>query len=121
MVRIFKDLEFARAAKKARIPDVALREAAVEADQGLVDAYLGGECIKKRIPRVGGGKRDGFRTILAFRRGERAIFIHIFAKNSIENVSKADLADLKIYAETLLGLTERGLEIAVGSGALIEI
>ena len=119
--RIFKDLDFAKAARKARISDEALRTAVAEADAGLVDAYLGGELVKKRVARQGSGKRDGFHTILVFRREERAFFVHLFAKNDEASLSPQDLADLKVYARTLLSLAEDGMELALESGDLVEI
>lgn len=121
MGRIFKDLDFAKAARLAKTSDETLRRAVLEADAGLVDAFLGGELIKKRVARQGAGKRDGFRTILAFQRDDRAFFLHMFAKNDEANLSAEDLSDLKIYARSLMGLTKEGIEIAVRSGALQEI
>ena len=121
MGRVFKDLDFARAARRARLSDERLREAVEEADAGLIDALLGGELVKKRVARAGGGKRDGYRTILAFRRGDRAFFVHLFAKNDEANVSPEDLRDLRVYAKALLGLDEEGLKRAVDSGSLLEI
>ena len=45
-----------------------LLKAAKEIDQGLVDASLGGNLVKKRVARKGEGKRGGFRTIVVFQR-----------------------------------------------------
>lgn len=50
------------------------------AESGLIDADLGSGLIKQRIARQGGGKSGGYRSILIFRSGERAIFVFAFAK-----------------------------------------
>lgn len=121
MGRIFKDLDFSRGAAKERITDEVLSKAVLEADDGLVDAFLGGECIKKRIKRKGSGKSGGYRTILAFRSKDRAFFIHLFAKNNAENVSPQDLKDLRIYGQQLLNLSDQQLQVAIESGVLVEI
>ena len=80
-MRIFKNRPFARFARKAGLSDAALRAAVRDAERGLVDADLGGGVIKQRIARPGGGKSGGFRTIVLFRAGARAFFVHGFAKN----------------------------------------
>ena len=121
MGRVFKDLDFAKAARRARLSDATLLQAVGEADAGLVDAVLGGEVIKKRVARDGAGKRGGYRTIIAFRREDRAFFVHLFAKNDEANVPKEDLRDLRIYARTLMGLDDAGLRLALDSGDLLEI
>jgi hypothetical protein len=119
--RRFKDKEFAKKAAKSRITDETLNRAIDEADQGIVSAYLGGQVVKLRIARPGEGRRGGFRTIVAFRRHDRAFFIHLFAKNTVENIDENDLSNLKSYAELLFDLTEEQLDAAIKVGALVEI
>lgn len=121
MGRIFKDEEFARRARKAKLSDATLRAAVEAADAGLVAAFLGGELIKLRVSRPGGGKSSGFRTILAYRREDRAFFVYLFAKNVTENIDPTELADLKDYAKILLGLTDAQIATAVQTGELEQI
>lgn len=118
---MFKDAEFSRRARKTRVSDDVLRNAIRDADAGIVAAYLGGELIKLRVARRGGGKSAGFRTIVAYRRDDRAFFIHLFAKNAQANVSDGDLRDLKEYAGILLALTDEQIEAALSRGKLEEI
>lgn len=94
--------------------------AVLEADTGIVAANLGAELIKLRIARAGAGKSGGFRTILAYRKEYRAFFIHLFAKNSSENIDSSELRDLREYGEVLLGMSDSQIEVALGSGALVE-
>lgn len=54
---------------------------------------LGGGLRKIRIPRTGGGKSGGFRTIYVFGGIHMPIFlITVFAKNEKDNLSKIELS-----------------------------
>ncbi|WP_367379438.1 type II toxin-antitoxin system RelE/ParE family toxin [Sphingobium sp. SA916] len=100
--RIFKNGWFERFARKERIADSALRDAVERAESGLVDADLGGGVIKQRVARPGKGKSGGYRTLILFRQGDRAIFAFGFAKSAQANISKADLALLRNAAAEAL-------------------
>ena len=82
--------------------DSALREAVQRAESGLIDADLGGGVIKQRVARAGKGKSGGYRTLILFRQGDRAIFAFGFAKSAQANISRADLALLKDAATEAL-------------------
>jgi hypothetical protein len=58
-VRIYKLKAFARFQRKERISDASLVKAIRSAEDGLVDADLGGGLIKQRIARAGQGKSGG--------------------------------------------------------------
>ncbi|WP_255573940.1 type II toxin-antitoxin system RelE/ParE family toxin [Erythrobacter sp. SCSIO 43205] len=68
-------------AAKEKSSDATLADAVHRAETGLIDADLGNGLIKQRIARQGGGRSGGYRSILIFRSGERAIFVFAFAKN----------------------------------------
>ena len=80
-MRTFKTKAFTRFADKAGISEAALCRAVRDAERGLIAADLGGRVIKQRIARARQGKSGGFRTLIVFRTGARAIFVHGFAKN----------------------------------------
>jgi hypothetical protein len=124
-MRVFKSKPFARFAKRNNLRDAGLCAAIVEANRGLIAANLGGGLIKQRIAqriaRQGGGKSGGFRTILAYRWKGLAVFLHGFAKNEAENISRDDLAALKKLAAVLLAFGADDFSEAVASGALIEV
>ncbi|QHD70186.1 type II toxin-antitoxin system RelE/ParE family toxin [Sphingobium yanoikuyae] len=121
MSRIFKNGWFERFARKERIADAALREAVERAESGLVDADLGSGVIKQRVARTGQGKSGGYRTLLLFRQGDRAIFAFGFAKAKQANISKADLALLRKAAIEALEWSGEELDRLVASGTLVEI
>ena len=68
-MQTFKTKAFARFADREELEDAALCEAVRRAGERLTDADLGGDVIKQRIARKGGGRSGGFRTIVLFRRG----------------------------------------------------
>jgi hypothetical protein len=120
-VRVFKNKSFARFARKARITDETLCAAIADASRGLIDADLGGGVVKQRIARQGGGKSGGFRTIILFRIGERAFFVHGFAKNEQDNIRDDELTAFKLLATEMLAYDDEALARATGSGTLIEV
>jgi hypothetical protein len=67
----------------------------MNAERGLIDADLGGGVIKQRVAREGEGKSGGFRTMILFKTGTRAFFVHGFAKNKMDNISDNDLVLLR--------------------------
>jgi hypothetical protein len=111
---------FARFARKERIENDQLCNAVRRVEQGSVDADLGGGVIKQRIARAGGGKSGGYRSLIAFHRDQRTVFIYGFAKNQRDNVGAAELEDLKKLARQLLMLTDDQLAIALNEGELKE-
>jgi hypothetical protein len=120
-VRIFKNKAFMRFAKKAGIGDVALCEAIRDAERGLIAADLGGGVIKQRIARPGGGKSGGFRTLIVFRAGTRAFFVHGFAKNEKDNIGKDELVALKKLASELVAYDDKAIVRVIASGTLTEV
>lgn len=93
--RIFKNKAFSRFAKKAQISDSDLCQAIANAEQGLIDADLGGGVIKQRVAREGAGKSSGFRTMILFKIRNRAFFVYGFTKNEQDNISDDDLISSK--------------------------
>jgi hypothetical protein len=71
----------------------------------LLDADLGGGIIKQRVARPGAGKRGGYRAIIAYVHGHRAVFLLGFAKSARDNIAPDQLADLKEAASELLALS----------------
>lgn len=120
-MRVFKTKWFARYARKERIEDAMLREAVARAERGLVDSDLGGGLIKQRIGRPGQGRSGGYRTLVAFRREGRAIFVFAFAKSELDNIEDDQLRALKNLGEEWLAASELKVEMAVADGALLEI
>jgi hypothetical protein len=103
------------------LSDSALRAAVQRAESGQIDADLGGGVIKQRVARPGSGKSGGYRAVILFRRGDRAIFAFGFAKSAQANISKADLALLKEAATEALKWSGEDLDRLAASRTLVEI
>lgn len=112
---------FERFARKERISDSALCEAVVRADKGLIDADLGGGLIKQRVARPSAGRSGGYRTLILYRSGARAVFAFGFAKSGVENLGEKDEARLKALAELNFGFSNLEITLLVESGKLVEI
>ena len=117
----FKVKAFAKWASGEGLDDDALASAVIEMEKGLIDARLGGQVVKKRVSLPGRGKRGSTRTLIAFKQGDKAFFIHGFAKNERTNVSDKELRALKSLAKELLNYTAPALAKATKAGELIEI
>jgi hypothetical protein len=120
-IRIFKTKVFARFARKAGIDDTALREAVARAQRGLIDADFGGGVIKQRVARPGGGRSGGFRVVVLYAVGERAVFVYGFGKNERDNVRDDELIEFRRLASLVLAYRDDELITAIGSGALVEV
>ena len=120
-LRVFKTRAFGQFARKEGLSDVALCEAIDRAERGLVDADLGGHVIKQRVARPGQGRSGGYRTLIAFRKRDRAIFIFGFAKNDRDNVSSGDLKRLREAAAEALTWRDAEVAMLVASGKWIEV
>ena len=120
-VRIFKNAWFRRFARRERISEEALKEAIIRAEQGRIDADLGGNVLKQRIARPGEGKSGGYRTIIVFKKGELAFFVYGFAKSERENIDDVEAVAFKMAAKELVSLSEEQIEQLLDKGALTEI
>lgn len=120
-MRVFKNSVFVRFAKKSGITDEALCRAVEDAEKGLIDADLGGGVIKQRVARQGEGKSGGFRTMILFRRNDRAFFVYGFAKNERANISQEELTEFKRLAAKMLSYSDAELEAAMKNKTLSEV
>ena len=118
---VYKTKPFARFARKALITDADLWKAARLANEGLIDADLGGGVIKQRIARSGEGKSGGSRSIILFKKQDRAIFVHGFEKKDLSNIGSKDLDAFRKLAEQYLGYTKAELAELVEDGALLKV
>ena len=104
-----------------KLAAAALLEAVERAEKGQVDADLGGGVIKQRIARAGKRKSGGYRTIILFRRGDRAVFMYGFAKSERENVDADEERQFKEAARHVLALTDKQLAELVREGDFVEV
>ena len=118
---VYKSKPFARFAKKARIVDADLWRAAQRANKGLIDADLGGGVIKQRIARAGEGKSGGSRSIILFRKSDRAVYIYGFEKKDLANIRPNELEAFRELAQVILGYTNIEIAQRIEDGALFKV
>lgn len=120
-MRIFCTKNFAKWARKEKVPEASLISAVAEIDHGLIDARMGQGLVKKRIAAPGRGKSGSWRTIIAYRVRDKAFFLHGFAKNEKANVTSTELHWLKSFSRLYLTLGNEDLAKACSEGVLVEI
>lgn len=120
-MRIFKTKWFTRFARKEDLSDKKLADAVQELENGLHDGDLGGNLIKKRVARAGGGKRGGYRTIIVYRAKNRAVFVYGFPKSTKANLSAVELDVYQKMAQILLSFNDDGITKALNAGELEEV
>jgi hypothetical protein len=112
---------FARFARKQRLDDRRLYEAIARAGRGSVDANLGGDLVKQRIARPGGGRSHGYRTVIAYRASHRSVFLYGFAKSERASIDDGELDDLKKLARLYLGYSDAQIATALEQTELREV
>jgi hypothetical protein len=112
--RIFKTAWFAKAARKTRLGDKALRIAIEQVELGQADD-LGGGVFKKRL------NENRHRAIILAKAGEFWVFTYLFAKQDRANIEDDELAAFRKLAELYRKKTPSDLAKELQSGALMEI
>lgn len=120
-MRAFKTRWFSRFSRKERLKDETLVAAVRRAEQGLIDADLGGGVVKLRVPRRGEGRSGGYRTLLAFRAKRIAVFLYGFAKSERENIDEDELTTLRELAEGWLAASDEDWDRQVHDGLAQEV
>lgn len=120
-MRIFKVKWFTRYAAQEKISDEDLVTAIKRVEKGLIDADLGGNLIKIRIARKGQGRSSGFRTLIAYQKNKRAVFLYGFAKSERENIEDSELISLKELAAGWLKISDQEISSSLSSGFLKEV
>lgn len=120
-MKVFKNAWFGRFARKEKISADALWDAVERAENGQIDADLGGGVIKQRIARPGEGKSKGYRSIVIFRKGELSFFVYGFSKSELGNIREDEEEQFKKMAKHVLSLTEARLNELVANGQFEEV
>ena len=120
-MRVFKSKPFDRFTDREGIADEELCKVVWQAEKGLIDADLGGGVIKQRLARKGQGKSGGYRSIVLFRRAERAFFVYGFAKGDRANIQRNELQAFRKLASEMLVLDNKELRAAMRNGTITEV
>lgn len=120
-MRILKTSGFSKFTQSENITDATLLHAAKELEDGLVGAPLGSSVHKKRIANPGKGKSGGFRTIIAFRKKDRVIFIQGYAKSQVSTLKPKELKAVRKAAKEMLNWSDKEVDKLVEQDVLREI
>ena len=118
---VYKNKPFARFARKAAISDAVLFESARLANEGLVDADLGGGVIKQGIARLGQGRSGGSRAIILFRKSKRAVYVYGFEKKDQADIEQRELEAFRELATVVLDYSENQMTKFVNDGIFIAV
>jgi hypothetical protein len=120
-MRIFKTHIFAKWAKQENVTDKVIRKAVTEMQSGLIYAELGDGLCKQRIARPGQGKRGGHRTLVAFKKDDRSVFVFGFSKNEHDNINDLDEKKYRELTQFYLNLSNEQLDKMISEKRLIEV
>ncbi len=81
---------------------------------------LGG-VIKQRISRPAAGKSSGYRSIVIFRKEDKAFFVFGFQKNAQDNIRDDEEDQFKKAAKITLALTDEQINLLIANGQFEEV
>ncbi|WP_425515142.1 type II toxin-antitoxin system RelE/ParE family toxin [Microvirga arsenatis] len=96
--------------------DEDLCEAIARAEKGHIDAEVGKFLIKQRMGRSG-----DYRAVIVYKRGDRAVFLHIFPKSRKANLSSYEKTVFRDAAKVLANLADVHIPALTNTGEWIEI
>lgn len=122
----YKIKKFISEAKKIDLKDEILIETLQEflkMDRDHQQKYsLGANLYKLRLStKEGRGKSGGSRSILAFKKDSKIIWLHLFSKNEKGNVSTSELKKLKDLSNIVLELSDEQIYKLLNLGELFEV
>ena len=120
-MRVFQNAWFGRFARKEDISTQVLWDAVDRAENGLVDADLGGGVIKQRIARPGESKSKGYRSIVLYRKGDKAFFVYGFPKSDLGNIRDDEQEQFKKAAKSIFALSDEQIRQLIENGQFEEV
>jgi|SRR6185312_5847659 len=120
-MRIFKYRIFQDWAESERLKNEVLLNAIKELENGLYEANLGSGLYKKRIAIAGKGKSGGYRTLIVFKKGEKAFFVYGFSKSTKANISDTEEKAYRKLSKTLLEMSSEEINRLLEIGKLFEV
>ena len=112
---------FAKWAKKQGISDVHLLGVLVDMQANLSSVSLGGGLFKVRVASLDAGKSSAFRTIIVYRKNDRAVLVYGFSKKEQDSLNQSELKAFKKMSKDILNLTDKEIKIAIDKKVFMEI
>lgn len=121
-MRVYKVKVFARFQRRERIADKTLAKAVKSAEQGGASMPISAAGSSSSVwPDRAGARAAGYRTVIAYRHGDLAVYLLGFAKNERANIDDDELEDLRGQAQVFFKLTEDQIEAAIAENELTEV
>ena len=120
-MRIFKNKSFRKFANKEGITDAKLCKVIKEINDGKIDADYGSGVVKQRIARPHEGTSGGYRSIILFRKDEKAFFVYGYLKKDRENINEAEEKAFKKLAAETFRHTDQKIKKLIENGAYKEV
>ena len=93
---------------------------AVEQRLQIVDPAFQGVFVE-RVARPGEGRSGGYRMVIAYRSGQRAVFLYGFAKNERDNIGQDELRTLREIGAAWLEAEDGLIERAIADATVEEL
>ena len=120
-MQILKNAWFERFAKKEKISEDMLKAVIENAQKGLIDADLGNGVIKQRISRPNQGKSGGYRSIILYLQGDKAVFVYGYAKSQKNNIRSNEKQAFKDMANYVFALSKAQIKALVDNKQFFEV
>jgi hypothetical protein len=82
---------------------------------------FGGGVIKQRIARPGESKSKGYRSIVLYRKGDKAFFVYGFPKSDLGNIRDDEQEQFKKAAKSILALSDDHIRQLIENGHFEEV
>ena len=112
---------FSKWARKQKISDIKLLKAIEDMENDLSSVNLGGGLFKVRVASENSGKSSAYRTIVVYRKDNRAVMIYGFMKKEQENLSTDELKSFKTLSKDILRLNDESLIKAIENNVFVKI
>ena len=112
---------FSKWARKQKISDIKLLKAIEDMENDLSSVNLGGGLFKVRVASENSGKSSAYRTIVVYRKDDRAVMIYGFMKKEQENLSTDELKSFKTLSKDILRLNDESLTKAIENNVFVKI
>jgi len=112
---------FNKWAKKQKISDVKLLRAMEDMQNNLSSVNLGRGLFKVRVAAEHSGKSAAYRTIIVYKKNDRAVMVYGFMKKEQENLSAEELKSFKTLSKDILDLSDEELSKAIEKNVFTEI
>ncbi len=112
---------FKKWVRKENLQNINLLESIENLGKGLSVASLGGNIFKIRVKRPGKGKSSGYRTIVVYKKEEKAVFLYGYGKNEKSNINKAELQYFKKLGSDLLALKTKQILSSIEKQILFDL